>query len=350
MLAQMGRKNVIADVRRVIKASGFTWPVKLVSALWVIFKAQGIKEVGRIVASFIATAVKNAREYGVMSFFQFLSMKLYMFPQLPLIINVQHYHLESGPEILEGSKLYKEFFLGDEYSRFYQTSVKGTPMTRTIPIAKALAPEEKILNTEEAHKIIDAASLIALTPCACRARTEKMGIRKCKDQNPVGTCIMLGMAAMTMDGWGWGVKVTKQKAKDYLDDMIDKGLVPITINMEDTTNCLICLCCDCCCSQTEGRVSKKNPTAIAPSNFYPQTNRKLCSYCGTCEERCIFDAIKVDKEKQTWRLNPALCVGCGVCVVGCKEEAVKLYRKERHTPFKTTYELYDQIEKDNSMN
>jgi MinD superfamily P-loop ATPase len=58
----------------------------------------------------------------------------------------------------------------------------------------------------------------------------------------------------------------------------------------------------------------------------------------------------VDKEKQTWRLNPALCVGCGVCVVGCKEEAVKLYRKERHTPFKTTYELYDQIEKDNSMN
>ena len=122
---------------------------------------------------------------------------------------------------------------------FYQTGAKGTPMTRTIPIAKTLAPEEKILDTEEAHKIIDAAAIVALTPCPCRVRTEKMGTRKCKDKNPIGACIMMGMAAMTMNEWGWGEIVTKQQAKDYLDDMIGKGLVPITINMEDTSNCLI---------------------------------------------------------------------------------------------------------------
>jgi formate hydrogenlyase subunit 6/NADH:ubiquinone oxidoreductase subunit I len=250
---------------------------------------------------------------------------------------------------LEGSRLYRQFFLEDEYSKFYQTGAKGTPMTRTIPIAKTLAPEEKILDTEEAHKIIDAASLVSLVPCACRSRTEKLNIRKCKDKNPVGTCIMLGMAALSFEGFGWGKRVTKQQAKDYLDEMVGLGLVPITINMEENYNCLMCLCCGCCCSQTQGRVSRMNPTALAPSNFFPQTNRKLCTFCGTCEDRCIFDAITVDKEKKTWRLNPVLCVGCGVCSVGCKEGAIKLHRKERHKPFKTTQELYQHINKENKI-
>jgi Pyruvate/2-oxoacid:ferredoxin oxidoreductase delta subunit len=348
-LKQMSAKNSIIDIRKAIKASSITWPMRLVSALKTLYNGEGSKEAVRALVSYITNTIKNASEFGIQSFFEFISLQLYAFPQIPLLINIQHFDHRVTPEALKGAKLYKKFFLDEGYSRLYQTGAKGTPLTRTIPVSEALAPKEKILVTEEAHKVIDAAANVVLSPCPCRSRNEKLGIRKCKEKNPVGFCIMLGMTGMAFEGMGLGKKVTKKQAKHYLDEMIKKGLVPITTNMEETTSSLICTCCECCCSQTPGRVSQKNPTAIAPSNFYPQTNRNICSFCGICEQRCIFNAVTVNKKDKTWRLNPKLCIGCGVCAVGCKNGAVKLYRRERSKPFETPQQLYQYIEKENRI-
>ena len=94
-------------------------------ALWVVYKAQGVKETGRIVSSLLKNILENAREYGMVSCFQFISVKLYAFPHIPILINLQHFHNQSNPQVLEGSRLYRQFFLEDEYSKFYQTGAKG---------------------------------------------------------------------------------------------------------------------------------------------------------------------------------------------------------------------------------
>ena len=346
-LKQMSDKNTVVDIHKVIKGSDITWPVRTVTVLWKIYQGEGLKEILRILKSFFRSILESAREYGMKSGYEFLSMKLYAFPQIPLLINIQNFDSRISPEVLRGAELYSKFFIDEKYSRFYQTGTKGTPLMRTVPISKALAPEEKILDTEEAHKIIDAAACSVLVPCPCRARTEKLGIRECRERNPVGTCIMLGLTGLAFEGFGLGTKVSKKQAKDYLDEMIEKGLVPTTHNMEETTSSLICLCCGCCCSQTRGRILWGNNTAVAPSNFFPKADRKICTFCGTCADRCMFHAITVDREGKKWRLNPELCIGCGVCAVGCEQDAVKLNRVERSNPFKTPQDLYMHIEMEN---
>jgi MinD superfamily P-loop ATPase len=42
-----------------------------------------------------------------------------------------------------------------------------------------------------------------------------------------------------------------------------------------------------------------------------------CTACGTCLERCKFDAIS-----DTYEINPVSCEGCGVCVDFCPEQAI----------------------------
>ena len=346
-LKQMSDKNIVVDIRKVIKGTNITWPIRTVAVLWKIYKGEGLKEAAKVLTGLFACTLGNASQYGVKSGLEFISMRLYALPHIPLLINIQNFHSRVSPEVLKGADLYKKFFIEEKYSKFYQTGEKGTPLTRTIPVSKALAPEQKILATEEAHEIIDAAASAVLVPCPCRERTEKLGIRKCKERNPIGTCIFFGLTGQAMEGMGLGRRVTKKQAKDYLDEMMEMGLVAMTGNIEENTSSLICLCCECCCSQTRGRILWGNPTAVAPSNFFPKTNKENCTFCGRCADRCFFHAITVDKDNRRWKLKPELCIGCGICAIGCEQSAVHLHRVERSKPFKTPQDLYGHIDIEN---
>ncbi|PKN37720.1 MAG: hypothetical protein CVU62_08325 [Deltaproteobacteria bacterium HGW-Deltaproteobacteria-2] len=346
-LKQMSDKNVVVDMRKIIKASKATWPIRTVVVLWKAYKGEGLKETARVLAEFFTSTLESVRRYGIKSGMEFISMKLYAFPHISLLKNLQNFHDRISPEVLKGAELYKKFFIEDKYYKFYETGAKGTPLYRTIPVSKTLAPEQKILDTEEAHEIIDAAASATLVPCPCRERTEKLGIRECRERNPIGSCIMLGFMGQAMEGMGLGRQVTKKQAKDYLDGMMEMGLVAATENSEENTSRVICLCCECCCSEVRGRTRWDNPTAVAPSNFLPKSNKEICAFCGKCANRCLFHAITVDKDNKRWKLKPELCIGCGICAIGCKQSAVKLHRVERHKPFKTPQDLYRHIDMEN---
>jgi Pyruvate/2-oxoacid:ferredoxin oxidoreductase delta subunit len=346
-LKQMSDKNVAVDMRKIAKASSITWPIRTMEMLWKVYKGEGIKETTRVLKSFFTSSRENAKKYGIKSGMEFISMKLYAFPQISLLKNIQNFHDRISPEVLKGAELYKQFFIEDKYYKFYETGAKGTPLYRTIPVSKTIALEQKILDTEEAHKIIDAAASATLVPCPCRERTEKLGIRECRERNPIGSCIMLGLMGQPFEGMGLGRQVTKKQAKDYLDGMMEMGLVAATENSEENTSRVICLCCECCCSEVRGRTRWDNPTALAPSNFLPKSNKTICTFCGKCVDRCLFHAITVDKDNKRWKLNSELCIGCGICAIGCKQSAVKLHRVERNKPFKTPQDLYRHIDMEN---
>ena len=347
ILGQMSKKSYVLDIRKALKASALTWPVRLAGALRKIQQAEGITAALGLAKDFIRNVLANAREYGLRSGYEFLSLKLYGFPQIPYLINIQSAFPEIGPHDIRGAELYQTFFVEEKYSRFYESSAKGTALMRTISVAREIAPREKILDSEEAHKIIDAASYVGLMPCPCRTRTEKLGTRQCKDKHPVGTCIVMGLLGMASEGLGIGRQVTHQEAKDYLDEMHTKGCVATTHNIEDNTSSIICLCCGCCCSQTRGRIFWGNPDSVATSNFFPVVDEKLCKFDGTCAEQCMFKAVTVEKENGKRWLNPELCIGCGVCAAVCKQKAVKLHRRERSAWLNKPRELYDKIDREN---
>jgi NAD-dependent dihydropyrimidine dehydrogenase PreA subunit len=272
---------------------------------------------------------------------------LYCLPPIPILVNIHQFYPEVKADDIEAARLYGDYFIDGCYSRYYQSSEKGTPLARTIPVNRSIEPREKILSAEEAHDFIlnHAAEGMALVPCPCRTRTEKLGTRECKGEKPIGACIMLGPAAAHFDALGLGKRVTKQQAVEYFDEMLELGFVGTT------TNCVsdgpvICLCCGCCCSQVRGRICWGNPHAVAPSNFVPQTTED-CTGCGTCVERCLFGALEVDDESDRSKADPSKCIGCGLCTLVCPQEILALHRHERAKPFDTFEELLMTVRHEN---
>jgi MinD superfamily P-loop ATPase len=49
-------------------------------------------------------------------------------------------------------------------------------------------------------------------------------------------------------------------------------------------------------------------------------NSELCSGCGDCAHRCVFDAVLEDDG--IYRVDPVRCEGCKVCVAFCPEKAI----------------------------
>lgn len=270
----------------------------------------------------------------------------YGLPVIPLLVNHYQFTNEVGPHDVEAGRLYEQFFIKDGFYKYYESSEKGTQIVRVIPVQRSVRSGQKILATEEAHEIIDAVSNLSLVACPCRTRTEKLGIRECKVETPVGFCIMMETSALYFQSIGVGRKVTAEEAKQYFDEMQDMGLVGTTENYEEAGHTVICLCCRCCCSQLRGRTRWDNPDAVAPANFVAESSED-CIMCGHCVDRCFFGAITLDDDQEKSVVDAAKCMGCGVCTITCDQDALRLKRVDREEPFPTARELAKTIAAEN---
>ncbi len=270
----------------------------------------------------------------------------YGLPMIPLLVNHHQFTPEIGPDDVEAGQLYQQFFIKEGFYKYYESSEKGTQIVRVIPVERTVRAGQKILETEEAHNIIDAVSNLSLVPCPCRTRTEKLGIRECKNDTPVGFCIMMETLALYFQSIGVGRRVTAEEAKKYFDEMQDLGLVGTTENYEEAGHTVICLCCQCCCSQLRGRTRWDNPQAVAPSNFIAESSED-CIMCGHCVDRCFFGAIALDEDQEKSLVDAEKCMGCGVCTITCDQEALRLKRVERESPFPTAGKLLKTIAAEN---
>lgn len=277
------------------------------------------------------------------------SREKFRLPIIPNLLNIHMFYPDIKPDDLEAAKLYQQFFIKERFYKYYGTSEKGTPVLRAIPVEHSIHPETKTFTAEEAHSHIKNLETedLALVPCPCRTRTEKMDIRECKDKVPVAACIFIGKAAVRFEDLGLGKRVTKEKAIDYLDEMVELGLIPTADNFISGPHGIMCLCCGCCCSNVRGRTRWDNPTAVLPSNFLPKASDD-CILCGTCVERCYLDALSLNEDEGRAMVDPEKCIGCGVCTITCPEEALKLHRFERTNIFETGAELFIKIASDNN--
>ena len=271
-------------------------------------------------------------------------------PSIPTLVNLHMFYPEIKEDDLEAANLYQQFFIKEGFYRYYGTSGKGTPTLRSIPIEQAIHSETETLTTEEAHAFVRNLETddLALVPCPCRVRTEKLGVRECKDRLPIASCVFIGGAAERFIELGLGNPVTKEQVINYIDEAVELGLIPTTGNSVEGPFGIMCMCCGCCCSNVRGRTKWDNPTAVRPANFIPKASDD-CILCGTCVDRCFLDALSLDEDQGKAVVDPEKCIGCGVCAVSCPEEALKLHRYERSEPtFQTAMELMMTVAKDNN--
>jgi ferredoxin len=249
---------------------------------------------------------------------------------------------------VEAAELYQQFFIQEKFYKRYESSDKGTSLTRIVPVDKSIDHESLITNAEEMHRIIDnCLPPIVITDCPCRGRTEALGIRECKDKYPIKeSCLQLGPFGIYFLDRGAGRKLTREEAHELVDRHSKLGLIFTTENVKQANHQIICCCCGCCCSLMRGmtRFEEKNEYCSSKSNYISQVDQDLCKGCGLCEKRCIFKAIEVDEKAE---VNPKKCYGCGVCAVTCPTGAIKLHREERSQILDNFKELTEKVYQEN---
>ncbi len=232
-------------------------------------------------------------------------------------------------DIKEFAQLSRKFFEKEGYYKSWETSYKGTPRTRILTVSEKIEPAHDIVPIEEVYSIIENNSSFALIPCPCRQRTEVEGIRKCKDKYPILTCVILGPTAEMLLALGDPAtrRVTKEEVIKIAKEASELGLVHTTDNYAGPST-IICQCCECCCGLLAGltRPGLNNPKAIAKANYIAVINEADCTACGTCLERCKFNAITVEEFAQ---VDENRCMGCGLCAVTCPNDAITMKRLER---------------------
>ena len=323
---------------------------EVVQHLHMLPKTKTAEEITAAVAGDPQTVLSILDELSQRGFISRTSKGGYCLPAIPNLVNLHMFYPDLKPDDLEAAKLYQDFFIKEKFYKYYATSEKGTPALRAIPIEESISPEEKVFEKEEAHEYIKTLSTedLALVPCPCRTRTEKLGTRECRNQFPIGSCIMIGSSARLFEKVGLGKRVTKEQAIDYLDNMVELGLIPTADNYLDDPHTIMCLCCGCCCSNVRGRTRWDNPTAVLPSHFLPVAGDD-CTMCETCIDRCVLGALAIDDDEGRSVADPEKCIGCGVCTLDCPEETLKLRRYERpEKPFNNMVAYFMKVAGDNN--
>ncbi len=342
-LNELARRRFILGLGAASGEKGLKPIVTILKMIKILHRGAENPGLLKMVGDMLAFIRKDVALYGIRGAVDF---SLYAIPHISMMVNHHQWYPDIEPDDLEAARLYQDFFIKDGLYKRYESSDQGTPVGRTIVVNKSLQSGEKALDWEEAYAVIDTAKHIQLVPCPCRTRTEKMGIRECKDKNPVASCIMMNMTAVAMKSLRYGETVTREEAKKYLDEMMKFGLMAHTENHQHPVYNIICLCCGCCCSQIRGRTRWDNPVAVAASNFIPEASED-CKMCGTCVKRCQLGALHIDEEYGRVVVDPEKCIGCGICTIGCKLEVLKLRRLERSKTYSSPQELYRKIDSEN---
>ena len=132
------------------------------------------------------------------------------------------------------------------------------------------------------------------------------------------TCLFLGQNAR------WGIEhglcreIGLDEALDVMRRCNEDGLVH-SYDPDD----FICNCCPDCCVLQIGH-AEEGACVLEHSGFAASIDADTCTGCGTCEERCPFDAIAVEEHGS---VDGGACLGCGVCVPTCETGSVRLVRR-----------------------
>jgi ferredoxin len=163
---------------------------------------------------------------------------------------------------------------------------------------------------------------IAVFDCPCRQTRE----HPCE---PKQVCMVVGQPFVDFiveHNPDTSRRLTPVQAAQLLQEEHERGHVHTAYFKDAMLNRFyaICNCCKCCCGGIEAMMKHGVPM-ITSSGYVAQVNEVMCGACGTCEETCAFDAVRVNGHSQIiWDK----CMGCGACEAKCPNDAIALVRDE----------------------
>lgn len=191
--------------------------------------------------------------------------------------------------------------------------------SKVVPVNESLKAKQWVLPTEQAFEILWNSRSFSLTQCLCRSH-----YKRCN--NPLDVCLMLNDAADRYVKEGRAQYISLEEAKAVLNQANARGLVHLTLYNPDHNVYALCSCCSCCCHDLQLLKSYGREDLIARSDYIARTDSIKCTDCGTCIERCVFEARIWANDRL--KCSTDKCYGCGLCVTVCPVDAIVMERKQ----------------------
>lgn len=242
----------------------------------------------------------------------------------------------------ELARLFEQYMTED--GQFAHSLFAGhTQVGRSLVREEALPDGDhtEILDWERASRLIEGATAVGVSLCACRHKHQHLG-NAC--DAPMEVCLTLNSAAETMARNGIARTVTRDEGLRILAQSKEAGLAQTGDNVQRGVT-YICNCCGCCCGMMKAMKTFNLRNAIVTSNWIMEVDDTCCKGCGKCVDACPADAIALTESQVNGRkqkkamVDPALCLGCGVCYGACKSGGVQMKpRAKRVLTPETTFE------------
>ncbi len=243
----------------------------------------------------------------------------------------------------ELARLFEEYmFQDDRFARAVFAS--PTQIGRSLVREEALPDGDsvEILDWERASHIVESATRIGVSLCACRHHHTHLE-NAC--DRPLRTCMSFNYGADVLIRNGIADPISTDEAINLLGECKAAGLAQTADNVQRNVS-YICNCCGCCCGMMNAIRTFDIRNAIVTSNWISDIDLSHCNGCGRCVKACPVEAIDVvigepvGRKHPRWAVRDAdLCLGCGVCETVCKHDAMHMIPREQrvYTP-ETTFD------------
>ncbi len=242
----------------------------------------------------------------------------------------------------ELAKLFDQYMMQED--KFAHAVFAGsTQIGRSLVREEALPESDysEILDWERASQVVESASRVGLSLCACRHKAEHLG-KAC--DKPQQTCLTLNNGANILIQNGLAEEISKAKALRILQQCKEQGLAQTADNVQRNVG-YICNCCGCCCGMFKAMKTFSLNKAIVSSNWVMHIDQAKCTGCGACTRACPLGIISLkeeflgDKKRKKAYCAEDICLGCGVCYSSCKFAAISLKpRSQRVLTPETTFD------------
>ena len=201
-----------------------------------------------------------------------------------------------------------------------------------IPVNLSLGTyEDQIVPRKVAEYFINKAGTILLIDCPCRTAN------KCQNHDVHLGCTWMGKGASKVDRSKWpGARLaTKEEALERERLAYENGLVPHIGKLRSDAVIYdvleyqdefmdICHCCFCCCINSLMKYAPKEYRKMIKrmDGVEVKVDKDKCTGCGICFKVCIYDGLKMRKDKAIIKQDN--CLGCGRCERVCPNGAISI--------------------------
>ena len=249
-----------------------------------------------------------------------------LMPLVPGIIELQFMHGRTDERTKRLAQLFKSY--GKAVKNMPPAAPTPAaiekPKARTIVIKQEIHGRSTVLPYEEVMKLIDKTEYIAAGTCVCRHQGDLLD-RPC-DKPKDNLCMIFGPSAQFAQSYGFVNLISKEIARQRIDEAEKAGLVHNYANSQDRYIDLLCNCCGCHCLILRGTKRSPLPSQFVIANWVINIDDDACIGCGACIDRCWMEALKMDGDSLVRDFNR--CIGCGICRYVCPSDAMKLVRRE----------------------